>query len=258
MSDKGCDSLRMSLVTRRWRPTQDVLSGATAEPRPSGAFRMAYFRHVFRNAREMSSGIRASRPRARMLVRLVIAGTIFGAVTAAANHVHFPGGRLAAGVFDSAWLWLGIPYLLVWLGSGWKRCAWIVATFVIPAVWVYYVGETYAATTTPGFISIGVGSVIVFGIFYSLLGLAMSAALATVVWIVRRNRILGVPVIAAVPAYIAYSAFSSLSFARDGYLVAAEISIGVVATAAGLVALVVQGARLITHRSRNTLPRREA
>lgn len=156
--------------------------------------------------------VEGPRPRRRAWITLVICGLLLGAVNAAANRGWGVAPVYVAKIVGNDWGWLGACGLACWGGRTWA-IAWARGVAVLlPALIVYFGSDVVLGAGRQGASYESVAGFLPEITFWTFMSVAASAGVGLLVIIVRRGGILGVAASAAVPAYIAWSAYSTHSW----------------------------------------------
>ncbi len=132
-----------------------------------------------------------SRGPSQQLIFRIVLGCAFGALTAAVNHGFGPGSEYTSKVMGRDWCWLAAGLLSGVAASHWLRAGRLVISFLLPAVWSYYVWDAragvYAGLGTPVDVLGIVTDVIAYSVFGALSGLALGLVIA----LIRRRGVIG-------------------------------------------------------------------
>lgn len=192
------------------------------------------------------------RPSARaFVIALPLLGIGLGALNVAANFNLVAGSYLMAKVVGREWGWLLAGFAAAWGGKTWKSSFARALTLLVPAIATYVVLDAFMiARTVEGTIS-GLGVVVVEGIFWEATAIVTAAGLAAVRRLISMDGLVGIAATAALPTYIAYSAWTARRNAvRMGNDDLALIDVAnVVLPAALIVGAVAATARVLTQWS---------
>lgn len=182
---------------------------------------------------------------------LVASGTALGAVNVAANFGLVPGSLWLAKIVGVEWGWLIAGFAACWAGRTWRGAFTRSVTLLLPAVIVYVIADATMIARTVDGPSPGPAAVIIEGVFWSVAAVGASVGLATVRRLIRVDGPIGVLAAAALPTYIAYSAWSTRrNLARAGVDDPAMVDVAtVLLPAAVVVAIVAAAARSLAPRS---------
>lgn len=182
---------------------------------------------------------------------LVASGTALGAVNVAANFGLVPGSFWLAKIVGVEWGWLIAGLAACWAGRTWRGAFTRSVTLLLPAVIVYVIADATMIARTVDGPSPGPAAVIIEGVFWSVAAVGASVSLATVRRLIRVDGPIGVLAAAALPTYIAYSAWSTRrNLARAGVDDPAMVDVAtVLLPAAVVVAIVAAAARSLAPRS---------
>lgn len=182
---------------------------------------------------------------------LVASGTTLGAVNVAANFGLMPGSFWLAKIVGVEWGWLIAGFAACWAGRTWRGAFTRSVTLLLPAVIVYVIADATMIARTVDGPSPGAAAVIIEGVFWSVAAVGASVGLATVRRLIRVDGPIGVLAAAALPTYIAYSAWSTRrNLARAGVDDPAMVDVAtVLLPAAVVVAIVAAAARSLAPRS---------
>lgn len=139
---------------------------------------------------------------------LVSSGVALGAVNVAANFGLVPGSFWLAKLVGVAWGWLIAGFAACWAGRTWREAFARSMTLLLPAVIVYVIADAMMIARTVDGTGPTPAAVIVEGIFWSVASVGASVGLATIRRLIRVDGPIGVLAAAALPTYIAYSAWS--------------------------------------------------
>ncbi|SMC94576.1 hypothetical protein SAMN06296429_11619 [Janibacter indicus] len=185
------------------------------------------------------------------LIALPLLGVGLGAVNVAANFDLIPGSYWMAKVVGREWGWLLAGFAAAWAGKTWKSSLARALTLLVPAVATYVaLDAAMIARTIDGTIS-GPGLVLVEGIFWEVAAIVAAAGLAAVRRLISVDGLVGMAATAALPTYIAYSAWTARRNAvRAGNDDPALIDVtNVLLPAALIVGAVATLARVMTQQS---------
>lgn len=142
-----------------------------------------------------------------LVIALPLLGIALGALNVAANFDLIPGSYWMAKVVGREWGWLLAGFAAAWGGKTWKSSFARALTLLAPAVVTYVVLDAIMiARTVDGIIS-GPGLVVVEGIFWEVAAIVAAAGLAAVRRLISVDGLVGIAAAAALPTYIAYSAW---------------------------------------------------
>jgi|GEM_PF-3368811 len=187
----------------------------------------------------------------------LVCGAMFGWLTSAVNHGL--GGETAAyvsKVLGTTWGWLVAGLIATWPGRSWKDGFLRGVAFYAPAVLAYYLADLHAGvydrlaidlqnpadTDVESFVDIG--SMAVETAFYVVAGAAASALLSGIHAARRHGGLLAVSACVALPAYIAFDAFTAHRELYGSPVPIDPVS-AIVTAAVGWVALAVSGIVLV-------------
>lgn len=140
---------------------------------------------------------------------LVASGITLGAVNVAANFGLVPGSFWLAKIVGLEWGWLLAGFAACWAGRTWREAFTRSMTLLLPAVIVYVIADAMMIARTVEGAPPGPAAVIIEGLFWSAAAAVASVGLATVRRLIRVDGPIGVLAAAALPAYIAYSSWST-------------------------------------------------
>lgn len=140
---------------------------------------------------------------------LVGMGIALGAVNVAANFGLVPGSFWLAKVVGLEWGWLVAGFAACWAGRTWRASFTRALTLLLPAVLVYVIADAGMIARTVDGTPPSPAAVIIEGLFWSVAAVGASVAVATTRRLIRVDGPIGVLAAAALPAYIAYSAWST-------------------------------------------------
>ncbi|MCW4600241.1 hypothetical protein ON003_00390 [Janibacter hoylei] len=140
---------------------------------------------------------------------LVALGVALGAVNVAANFGLVPGSAWLAKVVGLEWGWLVAGFAAGWAGRTWRASFMRALTLLLPAVLVYVVADAVMIARTVDGTPPTPAAVVLEGLFWGVAAVGASVGLATVRSLIRVDGPIGMLAAAALPAYIAYSAWST-------------------------------------------------
>lgn len=177
------------------------------------------------------------------LALLVALGVALGAVNVAANFGLVPGSFWLAKIVGVEWGWLIAGFAACWAGHTWRQAFTRSMTLLLPAVIVYVIADAMMIARAVDGTTPGPAAVIIEGMFWSVAAAIASLGLATVRRLIRVDGLIGVLAAAALPAYIAYSAWSTRrDLARTGIDDPAMVDVATVLMPAAVVAAIVAAA----------------
>lgn len=187
-----------------------------------------------------------------LVIALPLFGIGLGALNVAANFDLVPGSYWMAKFVGREWGWLLAGFAAAWGGKTWKSSFARALTLLVPAVVTYVILDAVMiARTVDGTIS-SPGLVVVEGIFWEAAAIVTAAGLAAVRRLISVDGLVGIAAAAALPTYIAYSAWSTRRDAlRMGNDDPALVDVAnALLPAALIVGAVAAMARVLTQRGR--------
>ena len=201
------------------------------------------------------TSVTGPRPTVRaFVIALPLLGVSLGALNVAANFDLVPGSYWMAKVVGREWGWLLAGFAAAWGGKTWKSSFARALTLLVPAVATYVVLDAVMiARTVEGTLS-GPGLVVVEGVFWEVAAIVAAAGLAAVRRLIFVDGLVGIAAAAALPTYIAYSAWTARrDVVRMGNDDPALIDVANVLLPASLiVGAVAVMARVLTQRGRRS------
>lgn len=174
---------------------------------------------------------------------LAALGVVLGAVNVAANFGLVPGSLWLAKIVGVEWGWLIAGFAACWAGRTWREAFTRSLSLLLPAVIVYVIADAMMIARTVDGATPGPAAVIIEGVFWSVAAVGASVGLATVRRLIRVDGPIGVLAAAALPTYIAYSAWSTRrDLVRVGVEDPAMVDVATVLLPAAVVAAVVAAA----------------
>lgn len=140
---------------------------------------------------------------------LVVLGVALGAVNVAANFGLVPGSFWLAKVVGLEWGWLVAGFAACWGGRAWRESFTRAMALLCPAVLVYVVGDAVMIARTVDGTPPSPAAVIIEVLFWGVAAVGASVGLAAVRRLIRVDGPIGMLAAAALPTYIAYSAWST-------------------------------------------------
>lgn len=126
----------------------------------------------------------------QLLVRIAM-GCAFGALTAAVNHGFGPGSEYTSKVLGRDWCWLAAGLLSGIAASQWLSATRLVISFLIPAVWAYYLVDMRAGVYAESGARLDVLGAVSDIIAFSVIGSLSAVLLGFLVVLLRRGGTVG-------------------------------------------------------------------